>query len=344
MKTSFIFLAILCSSIFAQVSNYPLTPNRYPGIENPDVSKRAKGYLTGKVTLEGAVPSYAVEIRFLCDGKLRFSTTTDAKGAFYVIPKGQENTPESFAGCTAQGILPGFRSDTLTVSKQAANEPNMGTMVLHRAAGVQATIISITEASAPKDARKSFERARAAIQAQKMDDASKELHKAVQLYPQYADAWYELGRLDEKTAVAEAARNDYNQAIAADPQLLPPYQSLMRLSERAQNWQELADVSQRVLKLAPHDFPEGWYFNALANYWLGQKDVAEKCARTGLAEDPAHILPGLEQILGVMLYEKGKYAEALEHFNNCLKIGGPNTILQQAITATEEALARSKKS
>lgn len=343
MKTAFVFLIILCGLLSAQVSNYPLTPNRYPGIENPDIGKRAKGFLTGKVTLEGAVPSYAVEIRFLCDGKLRFSTTTDAKGAFFVLPKGQENTPESFSGCTAEGILPGFRSDRLTVSKQAANEPNLGTIVLHRSDGVKATIISITESTAPKDARKAFEKARTALQAQKMDDASKELHKAVQLYPQYADAWYELGRIDEKTSVAEAARNDYNQAIAADPQLLPPYQSLMRLAERAQNWQELADVSERSLNLAPHDFPEGWYFNALGNYRLGKKDVAEKSARQGLAEDPAHILPGLEQLLGVMLYEKGKYAEALEHFNNCLKVGGPNTIVQQAITATEEALARTKR-
>ncbi|HEV2689964.1 MAG TPA: tetratricopeptide repeat protein [Bryobacteraceae bacterium] len=350
MKAFFLLFAILCALLPAQVSNYPLTPNRYPGIENPNIGNHPKGYLTGKVTLEGAIPSYAVEVRFVCDGKPRLSTTTDAKGTFYVVPKSSvsgsgkdQNVPESFAGCTAEAILPGFRSDKITVSKRTAEDPNIGAIVLHRSAGVQGTIISITEASAPKDARKAFDKARAAIQAQKLDEADKELHKAVQLYPQYADAWYELGRMQERTAVAEVARNSYNQAIAADPQLLPPYQSLMRLAERGQNWQELLDVSERALKLAPHDFPEAWYFHSVGNYRLGKKDLAEKDARQGLAEDPAHILPGLEQLLGVMLYERQQYTEALEHLNNCLKIGGPNAIVQQAIAATEEAAAQSKK-
>jgi glyoxylase-like metal-dependent hydrolase (beta-lactamase superfamily II)/Tfp pilus assembly protein PilF len=343
-------LIIFCVSVSAQVSNYPLTPNRYPAIENPNLGNHPKGYLAGKVTLEGAIPSYAVEVRFICDGKPRLSTTTDARGSFFVVPKsnssGQgraQNAPESFAGCTAEAILPGFRSDKLTIGPRTAEEPNIGTIVLHRAEGVKGTIISITEASAPNDARKAFDKARAAIQAQKLNEAEKELQKAVQLYPQYADAWYELGRMQERTSVAEAARNSYNQAIAADPQLLPPYQSLMRNAERGQNWQELVDVSERALKLAPHDFPEAWYFNSVGNYRLSKKDFAEKSARQGLAEDPAHTLPGLEQLLGVILYEKQQYSEALEHLNNCLKVGGPNAIVQQAIAATEEAAAQSKK-
>jgi Tetratricopeptide repeat len=348
MKCLFLFFVILCALLPAQAN---LTPNRFPATDNPNMGKeRPKGYLTGKVTLEGAVPSYAVEIRLLCDGKTRFTTTTDVKGNFYVLPKpaasgsGKEKiTPESFTGCTAEAILPGFRSNTLTVGDRIAEDPNIGTLILKRSEGARGTIISITESSAPKDARKAFEKARAAIQAQKMDEADKELHKAVQLYPQYADAWYELGRIQEKSSVAEAARASYNQAIAADPQLLPPYQSLMRIAERGQNWQDLVDISGRALKLSPHDFPEAWYFQALGNYRLGKKDLAEKEARQGLAEDPAHILPGLEQLLGVILYERGKYAEALEHLNNCLKIGGPNTIVQQAIAATTEAEAQSKK-
>jgi len=350
MKNAFLLFSVFCGLLSAQVSNYPLTPNRYPAIENPNLGNHPKGYLAGKVTLEGAIPSYAVEVRFICEGKPRLSTTTDAKGSFYAIPKPassgsgkDQNAPESLAGCTVEAILPGFRSDSVTVGKRTAEDPNIGTIVLHRAQGVQGTIISITEASAPKDARKAFDKARAAIQGQKLDEAEKELQKAVQLYPQYADAWYELGRLQERSSVAEVARNSYNKAIAADPQLLPPYQSLMRNAERGQNWQDLVDVSERALKLAPHDFPEAWYFNSVGNYRLGKKDVAEKSARQGLTEDPAHILPGLEQLLGVILYEKQQYAEALEHLNNCLRVGGPNAIVQQAIAATEEAAAQSKK-
>ncbi|HYL72891.1 MAG TPA: tetratricopeptide repeat protein [Bryobacteraceae bacterium] len=350
MKNVFLLSAVLSAVLYGQAGNYPMTPDRYPAIQNPSLGNHPKGYLAGKVTLAGAIPSYAVEVRFLCDGKPRLSTTTDAKGSFYVIPKPassgsgkEQNAPESFAGCTAEAILPGFRSDKITIGKRTAEDPNIGTIVLHRAEGVQGTIISITEASAPKEARKAFDKARAAIQAQKLDEAEKELKKAVQLYPQYADAWFELGRVQERTSVAEAARSSYSQAIAADPQLLPPYQSLMRNAERGQNWQELVDVSERALKIAPHDFPEAWYFNAVGNYRLDKKDIAEKGARQGLAEDPSHILPGLEQILGVILYEKQQYAEALEHLNNCLKIGGPNAIVQQAIAATEEAAAQSKK-
>jgi hypothetical protein len=310
--------------------------------------------LGGRVTIEGAAPGYPVEVRIMCAGKLSLRALTDTKGNFSLnLPRqngpatvrSEEslNSVNALADCIAEGVLLGQRSDQIKIRNRSfVDGSNLGTIVLHRSEDAEGTMISSTGAAAPKDARKAFEKAFAELTEQKLDPAEKDLQKTVQLYPAYADAWFELGNLQARKNPG-AARNSYLQAVAADPKFVRPYQGLMQLAASQEKWPEVLDYAGTVLKLIPHGNPEALYLQATASYRSGQKDVAESAARRGIQEDPVHSIPELEQLLGVILFGKQDNAGALEHLQNYLKFGGKDKeVAQQSIAAVQQAIAASK--
>jgi tetratricopeptide (TPR) repeat protein len=221
-------------------------------------------------------------------------------------------------------VLAGFRSDSVNLAgRRALDNPDVGTIILHRLANVEGSSISVTTLQAPKDARKAYDKAREALHKDKAADAQKDLEKAVNLYPQFAAAWYDLGVLHEKNNNAAEARKSYSQALAADPKFVSPYLPLAILSGADKNWQEMADITARLIKLDAVDFPDAYYYNAAANYNLKKIDEAEASAREALKLDTAHRLPKVEHILGLILYQKNDYVGAAEQMRKYL-IDAPN--------------------
>jgi tetratricopeptide (TPR) repeat protein len=204
--------------------------------------------------------------------------------------------------------------------------------------------MSGTSQSAPKDAVKNFEKARAEWLDQKPDRAQHDLEKAVQIYPQYAEAWYQLGKLQEKSNPREA-RNSFSKAVAADPKFVLPYEHLATMAAVEGKWQELLDYTTHLLELDPRGTPRVWYYKALANTNLKNNKVAEASARKGLAMDPLHTEPNTEQLLAVILVADHDYAGALEHLRECLTYypPGPNAdLVKQQISQLEHAMGASK--
>src|SRR5262249_60687795 len=80
----------------------------------------------------------------------------------------------------------------------------------------------------------------------------------------------------------------YAQAIAADPKLVTPYLHLAQIASRERNWQEMADISNRTIKLDPVDFPDAYLYNAVANYNLRRFDAAGASARPAQKLATAH--------------------------------------------------------
>jgi tetratricopeptide (TPR) repeat protein len=208
-------------------------------------------------------------------------------------------------------VLPGFRSDAVNLSgSRSLENPDVGSIVLHRVANVEGTTISATTLLAPKDARKAYDKAREALRKDKIPDAQKDLEKAVTAYPQFAAAWTDLGIIHEKAKDVAEARKCYSQALAADPKLVTPYLRLAQLSMADKNWQDVADTTVRIVKLNPVDFPEAYFYNAVANYNLRKFDEAETSAREAQKLDTAQRIPQVAHILGVILYRKKDYAGA----------------------------------
>jgi tetratricopeptide (TPR) repeat protein len=311
---------------------------------------RPGDYLGGTVSVAGGtLPWDPIAVTVTCDGKIRYTSNTDPKGNFLIAPVktdssliGNRDTKtklaEQFVGCAVQAALPGFDSSVINIAnRNVQDNPNIGTITLKREDASAGAAVSTTTASAPKDAMKAFDKARSELLDGKQDRAQKDLEKAVQVYPQFAEAWYQLGRIQEASKKDEAA-NSFTKAIVADPKFILPYERLAPLAAQAGKWQELVDYTAHELELNPRGNPQTWYYNALGNVKTGKMDVAEVSAEKALAMDPLHTQPNTEQLLAVILAGKQDYAGALQHLRNCLTYlpAGPNAdIIKQQIAQLE---------
>src|SRR5262245_59985749 len=222
-------------------------------------------------------------------------------------------------GCEIRANLAGFRSDVVNLSgRRAFDNPDVGTIVLHRLANVEGVTISAVSLQAPKDAKKAYDKGRDLLKKKKVPEAEKELEKAVELYPKYSTAWFELGRIREGKNDTEGARKAYGQALAADPKFINPYRQLAGMSFKEQNWQDVADTTTRLIKLDPVDFPDAFFYNSVANYYLKNYDAAEKSAREAQKLDTRNRMPKTNQLLGVILAGKQDYAGAAEQIKKYL--------------------------
>jgi hypothetical protein len=315
---------------------------------------RAGDRLTGNVTVTGgSVPWDPITITVVCDGKEKFSTNTDGKG-FFAINSADDRGPNTvksdpkpagwqYVGCNVQAVLPGFNSSTVPIANRGVTDStNIGTIKLTREENSGGSAVSSTTANAPKDATKAFEKARAAWLENKPNNALKELQKAVQAYPQFAEAWYQLGRLQEGSNPVEAA-NAFSKAAAADPKYVSPHVQLALLASQAQKWQEVVDETKRALDLDPRGTALLWYYNALGNFQLNDMGAAESSATKALALDPLHEQQNTEQLLAVVLVKKMDYAGALEHLKNCLTYFPPGPsldLVKEQISQIEPAVKK----
>ena len=290
--------------------------------------------LTGKVSLsDEGQPDDAIVIEFACGGSIRSSVAADAKGRFSLPlspSSGQASSSrgisgnisaEHLDGCLLRAVLTGYRSDVIDLSKrETGDKPDVGTIVLHRDGHGDGTLFSATTAGAPKDAGNALAKGRDAIRDKKNDAAQDELKKAVRLYPKYAAAWFELGRLYETMNNNSEARNAYEQAMAADPKYLRPLERLMMLAGLEGKSDEVATLSSRLIALDPDGFPDAHLSAAIANLNLGNWDASEKSAADLIRLDTEHRFPKGEQILGVVLAQKQKWAESAVHLRRFLEL------------------------
>ena len=348
-------------------TNPPTNPAAGPGAST-DIGKAANwdalvrqgrpgDYLAGNVKVAGgALPWEPIPLNVMCAGKTRYTSISDPKGNFLIAPTSAdapavgstEVKPKfaaQFVGCDVQAALAGFDSSSLTiVNHNMLDDPNIGTITLKREEGSAGAAVSSTTASAPKDAMKAFEKARTEWLDQKPDKAQKDLEKAVQVYPQFAEAWYQLGKIQETSKPQDAA-SSFSKAIAADPKFILPYEHLAPIAAQAGKWQDVVDNTTHALELNPRGSPQTWYYNALGNFKLGKADVAAASATKSLAMDPLHTAPNTEQLLAVILAGKGDYAGALQHLRNCLTYvpAGPNAdVIKQQIAQLETVVPAPK--
>jgi hypothetical protein len=312
-------------------------------------------YLSGNVMLDdGTPPQTPVTIERVCGGSPRAQAYTDQKGRFSfqigqtagvmqdasedgsglpgssrpvtsiasgpgVQPQSPTDPDRRLDNCDLRAVLSGFRSDTVGLGgRRLLDDPNVGTIVLHRLANVEGSAISVTSLQAPKAARQAYDRALQDLRKNKLPDAAKELNKAVDLYPNYAAAWYELGKMQAQNGEIEPARKSFGHALAADAKFTSPYAQLAELEATAENWAGLADITSRLLKLDAVDYPMAYFYNATANLNLGRIDEAEKSARAGEKLDTPHRFPKLEQVLAMILARQKDYRGAVAHLRSYL--------------------------
>jgi len=195
---------------------------------------------------------------------------------------------------------------------------NVGTIFLRRLDNVSGSIISLTTMQAPKDARHAFEKAQKDLAQKKVQDAEKELDKAVGLDPHFAAAWSLLGEIHEHQNLLEQAQKDYNQSIAADPVFVNPYFGLAAIAVHEKRWQDTVKFTAQLEKLNPYAYPIAYLYSAAANFYLGNLDAAEDKAHKFEALDTGHRRPDIALLLSNILEGKHDYAGAAQKMRDYL--------------------------
>jgi tetratricopeptide (TPR) repeat protein len=274
---------------------------------------------------DGAKPE-GIAVQRFCGLNVTGEGFTDSSGHFTIQRVsnsgfgGDGGASDSAQGnCELRASLAGYRSDTLPLSTRHSNESNdAGVIVLRRVSAAYGLTVSATMLLAPKEARKSYDKGLEAIRRDHPDDAQKDFGDAVQIYPRFAGAWFELGKVYEQRNHLAQARGAYNSAIAADAGYLYPYERLYRLDIRESKWKEAAETSGKVLRLDPYEFPEAFYFNAVSNFELQNLDAAERSAREAAKLEGEQAEPRSNYILGVILWRKGDLDAAVEKIRTFL--------------------------
>ena len=172
----------------------------------------------------------------------------------------------------------------------------------------------------PREALLAFAKGVAAGKAGRDDEALRNLEQAVALFPPYAEAWYQLGKLRLAHKDTTGAKAAFQAAIRADPKYLDPYKPLVTMEQEAGNWKELVDLTGRFLKLDAVDYPLTWLLNAVGNYNLHNLEAAEKSAREAERLDTRQHLPEAWRMLGLILEQRGDFPGAVEQYRTYLKL------------------------
>ena len=352
--------------------------------QDPNLTSRTI-FITGKVVMDdGTPPPEAVLIERICGSTRRAETRTDMKGHFsFQIGDGANNSEQimdvsndsvsgrmpgmnssgglgsglgsgrldsatNLRGCELRASLAGYHSSVVNLSMHSQfDSPDVGMIILKRLAGRDGDTISMTNALAPKDAKKAYEKSRQLLAKGNRAEAQKELAKAVDIYPKYASAWAELGRLQMEGNEPVPAKKSFEKALEADAKYLPPYERMAVLAMRDRNWDEVLDKTDKLIKLNGYDFPQAYYYNALANLNLGHPELAEKSARQALKQDSQKFARA-GYVLGLALAQQGQFSPAAQQLKAYLAAGPtPNEVdgLKQQLAdiekrATEQTAAK----
>jgi tetratricopeptide (TPR) repeat protein len=338
----------------------PTSP--FPGT-TPDTSRQI--YLSGSVRLgDGTIPPASVVIERVCGTVVKPEAYTDSKGNFSFVVggqnppvfedasvqgstrgSGQQNgvDPRSLTGCQIRANLAGFTSDSINLGfRQPLDDPEIGVIHIHRLENVEGYTYSITTALAPKDAQKAYAKGLDDIKKTKWPDAEKSLSKAVELYPKYATAWYDLGRVYQQEKKLDDANRAHLEAIKIDPKFISPYGNLATIAAAQQKWSDVDQYTSKMLKLNPYVAPDFYFYSAVANFNLHNMDLAEQRARDAAKIDTQHNIPRINHLLGIILAQKGDYPPAVENMRLYLKYS-PNAndadTVKQQLAEIEKALA-----
>lgn len=175
--------------------------------------------------------------------------TRSAEGTDDWVFDGSGSAPQSLKGCVLRAVLFGYRSELIPLhNREVLQSPDVGVITLHKIEGatpdglesMPGRSTSPTSRDAPKQARKLYAKGLKAIaedaSRRNLDKAEKALDKAVTVFPRFAAAWTALGEVRDKAGNVDGARDAFAAGIASDPDYMPPYERLIRLEMRQQEW------------------------------------------------------------------------------------------------------------
>jgi hypothetical protein len=230
--------------------------------------------------------------------------------------------------CELRATVSGFRSNVVNLMEltPVSSSMDVGAIVVHRTEKIKGMTLNASAYNAPKDARRAYEKGIEAEKHGKLADARQSFEKAVEIYPKYTNAWFQLGAVLQNLAQKESARTAYIHATKIDSKFLPPYLSLASMAYEAEDWTQVlnltnhvldldplkyANVTGYILDLDPVDYAEAYFYNSAANYSLNKIEDAEKSGLKAARLDLRPRFPQLHLLLAEIFARKNNYASAI---------------------------------
>jgi len=258
-------------------------------------------------------------------------SVVDGKDSVMGIPR------RELTNCELRASASGFHYGVINLVEldTFSSSVDVGAIVMQRATKTEGMTLSATPYKAPKDARRAYVKGLDAERNGKLADARKYFETALQIYPRYVNAWFQLGTVLQKENQKDAARTAYTHATTIDTKFLPPYLSLASMAYEAENWTEVlnftghildldplscADVTGYILDLDPLNYAEAYFYDAIANYKLNKIEAAEKSAlkaeRAGLRTH----FPQVHLLLAEIFARKNNFATAISEMQTYLEL------------------------
>lgn len=240
--------------------------------------------------------------------------------------------------CELRASAAGFHSHSLSLVDltPSGSAIDVGAIVIERAAKVKGRTLSATPYKAPPNARRAYEKGLAAETNGKLADAQRYFEQAVEIYPKYVSAWFQLGTVFEKENQKGSARAAYIQATTIDTRFLPPYLSLAEMAYEAANWTEVLRFTGHIIDFDLLNLREGfagyvldldeldpaaaYFYNAVANYKLNKIEEAEKSALKAEHVDLRPSFPQLHLLLAEIFARKRNYVDAISELQRYLEL------------------------
>jgi hypothetical protein len=346
----------------------PATPPSHPATPTPSSTRAGQPkedlvmFLLGRVATDDGTPvPHDVLVERVCNARVRQQVYATSRGDFsmelgsmtdsYLDASG-DRSPQygqasrvpgtgisrlELTNCELRATVSGFHSSVLSLVDltPVSSSMDVGAIVVHRAAKIEGMTLSATPYKAPKDARRAYEKGLDAVRNGKLANARKYFEQAVEIYPRYANAWFQLGTVLQKEKQNDPARTAYIQATTIDTKFLPPYLSLALMAYEAENWTEVLKLTGHIMDLDPLNqvavtgyildldalnYAEAYFYNSVANYKLNKIEDAEKSALKAEHLDLRTRFPQVHLLLAEIFARKNNYATAILEIQTYLEL------------------------
>lgn len=254
---------------------------------------------------------------------------TSSKNAGLGIPR------QALLNCELRASASGFTSSIVNLVDLSGSlsSVDIGSIVMHRGTKVAGSTISASAYKAPPRAISAYEKGLEAQRKGKFATARMQYQKAVEIYPSYANAWFQLGTVLQQEQQKDAARRAFTKAAESDSRFLPPFLSLAAMAFEAENWIEVLSFTNHVLDNDPlHHMPgyvldldssnyaQASYYNAVANFKVNKLEDAEKSGLKTAHTDLLTQFPQVHLLLSEIYARKNDYDSAIIEVRTFLEL------------------------
>lgn len=203
--------------------------------------------------------------------------------------------------------------------------------------------VSAADLAVPDNAKKEFDVAQKALDAKDFDSGIAHLKKAIELYPNFPQAYATMGAAYLEQKNYKEAQTALVKAVELDPKAAGAFIELGATLNQLKDYPSAVSALTKGLELNP-DVPAGDYELAKAYMAQQQWQNAEPHLRKVIAAEPN--MAGAHVMLGNVLLKKGDGPGALNEFQTYLKLepNGPMAVgVRDIIPKIEAVVAKQQQ-